>query len=72
MAIGSDEIITRFRSNKLAVGEQERVEAVRSLFLDLALDLDRKLPDGRYKSLALTDLETASMYAVKALTHVVA
>lgn len=42
-------------------------KALRFATLDLAGEIDKKVPDGRWKSLALTALEEALMWANKGL-----
>ncbi len=70
MPTSTDEIVARFRDDKALPDEvRQRLEVVRSLFLDLALDMNSKLPEGRYKAMALTSLEEASRSAIKALCY---
>jgi hypothetical protein len=45
------------------------VAQIRKLFSDLSKELDKVLPYGRYKSIVETQLETAQMFSVKAITH---
>jgi hypothetical protein len=42
---------------------------VRETFIEFADFLNNTLPDGRAKSIAMTELETASMWAHKALSQ---
>lgn len=42
---------------------------VRRLFKDLLRELERIVPDGRAKSVMITELETASMWANKAVAE---
>lgn len=63
------ELADRF-SRVQANGEQTAViEAVDALFWSLAEKVDRLVPDGREKALALTSLEQAAMWAVKAASR---
>lgn len=73
MAVGNDEIENRFGFHKAAI---ETVDAtkpkhadIRAAFVDFAQHLDDILPDGRYKSLAFTELEMASMWSHKAVAE---
>lgn len=47
----------------------ETIDLVRNTSALLYDLLAAKLPEGRYKSLALTGLEIALMWATKAITH---
>lgn len=47
----------------------EKVKLVRELFSNLSSELERIIPKGRYASIVETQLETAAMFAVKAITH---
>ena len=42
---------------------------LRDLFVIIAEDLNQDLPEGRAKSIALTELESASMWAHKSLVN---
>jgi len=48
---------------------QSKLGLIRRQFEQLAYFCKNELPEGREKSLALTNLEQASMWAVKAETH---
>jgi len=69
--IGKDEIHSRFGFHKATVeGENATLPQhtqLRVLICKFAEQLDVLLPDGREKSIAFTELETASMYAHKAV-----
>ena len=45
------------------------LESIDDGFIKLAALLQRALPKGRHKSLVLTNLEEAHMFAIKSLTH---
>ena len=47
----------------------EQHEAIRTLLMDLAHDLNEILPDGREKSLAMTKLEETGFHAHSALAR---
>lgn len=47
----------------------EKVKEVRELFSSLSEALETIIPKGRYSSIVETQLETAAMFAVKAITH---
>jgi len=44
-------------------------EELRAMFLYVAMKLNRKLPDGRAKSVAITELENAAMWSHKAIAQ---
>ena len=46
---------------------REDVEAIKASARYLVATISEKCPDGRRKAKALTDIETAAMYAVKSL-----
>lgn len=74
MAIGQENIEHRFGFHKATVEGQNATlplhRDTRLKFRDLAEFLDAVLPDGRTKSVAFTELETASMWAHKAIAEV--
>lgn len=59
----------RFLSEKKNPSEDEktRVALVEEMFHEFAAWVNKELPDGRPKSLALTNLETSVMWGVKAI-----
>lgn len=59
----SDEIENRFKCHEVDDQDASAAEAVRKLCLETALFVDRVVPGGREKSLALTKLEEASFWA---------
>lgn len=61
--IEDDEIRDRFAHHKLDPDEAQAVDMLREQFVELALSVNRLLPDGREKSLALTKLREASMWS---------
>lgn len=65
--LGTDELKKRFYPQFLTPAGLVQIEYVRERFLDLATSLDSILPDGREKSLAVTELQGASMWAIKAV-----
>ena len=73
MAVGREEIENRFGFHKATLeGEnatKPRHETLRKEFKAFAGYLDKVLPEGRYKSLAFTELESASMWSHKAIAE---
>lgn len=73
MPIGQDDIENRFGFHKATVeGDQAtlpRHRDIRLKFREFAEFLDGVLPDGRAKSVAFTELETASMWAHKSVAE---
>lgn len=63
------DIESRFEVKELNPGELIPANIARKKTSDLARNYNELLPEGRYKSLALTALEEASMWATKAVTH---
>ena len=69
--LGDKEIEERFVSHSAISDEDVREQiighsAICDGFIELAKMLDRLLPDGRQKALALTGLEDSAMWANKA------
>ena len=73
MALGVDEIEHRFGFHKATVdGERATLPKHREMrlrFREFASFLDGLLPDGRAKAVALTELESASMWSHKAVAE---
>lgn len=59
----SDELRTRFTYQKPEGDQPKRYEMIRSLALAYALDLNELCPESREKSLAISHLEQAVMWA---------
>lgn len=57
-----------YESNPVSETEALLILALRKLFSTVQEAIN-ELPDGRYKSIASTELETACMFAIKAITH---
>lgn len=49
--------------------QQAKLADIRALFEELEIELVSRVPEGRYRSLYLTALEEAAMWASKAVTH---
>jgi hypothetical protein len=56
--------------DRLTADEVDAIEETRTDFERLHAALLRRLPEGRERALALTNLELAGMLSVKAITHV--
>lgn len=67
--VGRDELENRFGFHKGTDVTVPQHSAVRSNFIEFACFLDEILPPGRAKSLALTHLEDAAMWANKAIAE---
>lgn len=71
--IGKDEIENRFGFHKATVEGENATLPVHSqtriVFREFAAWLDENLPDGRAKSVAMTELENASMWSHKAISE---
>lgn len=59
----------KFYSKKLSDDQLNRVDTVRQNFTQLYDFLDEIIPNGREKSLYITKLEEACMWAVKAISE---
>lgn len=70
-SLSSEDIEHRFGHHKATIeGENATMPLhadLRAFFKGVARSLDRRLPPGREKALAFTELETASMWAHKAI-----
>jgi hypothetical protein len=73
MALTQHEIQTRFGFHKATIEGPNATKPahaeLRARFMEFAQYLDDVAPDGRYLSLALTELENASMWAHKAIAQ---
>jgi hypothetical protein len=71
--LGEEEIENRFGFHKAAIegsnATGEMHKDLRHAFKTFAKILDEVTPDGRYKSLAFTELEMASMWAHKSIAQ---
>lgn len=72
-SLGPAEIEHRFGFHKATVegaaASLPKHRNIRVLFREFALELDEILPAGRAKAVAVTELETASMWAHKAIAE---
>lgn len=59
----------RFYSKELSPVQMMKVDCIRSNFTLLFNDLDDGIPEGREKSLYITKLEEACMWAIKAVAN---
>ena len=62
-----DELVAIERIGIFNPEGREDVEDIKSAARRFIKEISRHCPDGRRKSKALTDVETAAMYAVKSL-----
>lgn len=73
MALGAEEIENRFGFHKATIEGDDATKPkhadIRAAFKDFAEYLDDVLRDGRYKSLAFTELEVASMWSHKSVAE---
>lgn len=59
----------RFKFHGMDEDQTNNVIKIREGAIELAKDIEVHCPDGREKSLALTKLEEAAMWAIKSITH---
>lgn len=57
-----------FGSVEVTTDQQKRIEEVRKSFYDVLLTINDNVLDSREKSLAITKIEEACMWAVKAVS----
>lgn len=70
MPLGHEDLTNRFSFHPATTPrKQGQHEHVRRMCLDLSLDLDSLLPDGREKALAITHLEEVMMWSNAALAR---
>lgn len=72
MPLSEHQIELRFGNHKAALenpASPDQHQKLRDIWKDFAAYLDLTIADGRAKSLMFTDLETASMWAHKALAE---
>lgn len=71
--LGQDEIANRFGFHKGTIegpnATAPRHAALRAAYASFATLLDDSLPDGRAKALAMTELESASMWSHKSIAE---
>lgn len=67
--LGKKELDARFGARALDSEQESAVETIRGAVRALATKLDKAVPDGRDKSLALTALEDVEMRAVKGISR---
>lgn len=73
MSLTPEEINNRFGWHRATIEGENATKPVhddlRYLFKEFASKLNDILPDGRYKSIAMTDLENASMWSHKSVAE---
>lgn len=68
-AVRMEKIVKIFNYRVPEPQQLQTIADIRTIITEATFLLDSKVPEGRYKSLMLTHLETAAMFAVKAITH---
>lgn len=58
-----------FRPMAVNAAQSADMNEVRGSFESCAMYVERFVPEGRYRALAMTALEQASMWAIKGITH---
>ncbi len=69
MAVGMDELITRFRNHPVSTDQAIRVGEIRQACLELANLIDQHCPDSREKADALTNLDYVMYQANAAIAR---
>ncbi len=69
MAVGMDELVTRFRYHRPNDDQVARMQGIRDACLDLATLIDQSCPDSREKADALTHLEYVMYQANAAIVR---
>lgn len=64
-----NDLVNRFTYHTPMAGQVERYTKIRELALDFALKINELCPDSREKSLAITHLEEAAMFANAAIAR---
>jgi hypothetical protein len=67
--IGDDDLKNRFTYHPPKLDQANRYEIIRDRTYELASFIDAKVPDSREKSLAMTHLEDAVMWANAAIAR---
>jgi hypothetical protein len=68
--IGADDLANRFQYHRPANSfVEDQHNRVRVMLLEVAEELDHRLPDGREKSLAITKLEETMFWANAAIAR---
>ena len=68
-SLSSEEVINRFGYHKGTEFTIPQHTDLRQEFILMATYLDRALPEGRAKSIAMTELESCAMWANKAIAE---
>ncbi len=69
MAVGADELGTRFGEHELDPDRAAKTRRIRSACMDLALVIDETAPDSREKSDSLTNLDYVMYQANAAIAR---
>jgi hypothetical protein len=67
ITLGPDEIRRRFGFSKVPPELTDDIVKMRERFIGFAQMIDMYVPPGQAKNIALTELETCSMWAIKAM-----
>jgi hypothetical protein len=65
----NEDVKKNFSSIPVNEDESMIIEATREQFAIFAQDMNNRLPDGRLKSIMMTKLEEACMFAIKSISH---
>jgi len=67
--LSADDIKKSFSSMACNEKKTINIDHIRSVFTIIAHEINETCPDSREKSVALTNLETSAMWAIKSISH---